>query len=193
MTEDATGAWEAIAKEFAAARSDVGSAVVRQWARLLPPGGEIVDIGCGSGVPVSLALADEGLAVFGVDASPTLLAMFQERFPHAQVACEVAQCSSFFGRQFDGAIAVGLMFLLSEPDQKKLIERVGQALRPGGRFLFSAPRRPCAWRDLQTGQPSLSLGEAGYRKLLHGARLHLMNMFVDEGGNDYFDAVRSER
>jgi SAM-dependent methyltransferase len=187
--EDSSKGWEAIATEFVAARSDIGSKVVRQWTRGLRPLSEVVDIGCGSGLPISQILVDAGCTVFGIDASPTLLSMFRRRFPAAPAVCETVQTSTFFGQQFDGAVAVGLLFLLSEDDQRKLIEKVGQALRPGGRFLFSAPRVQCAWRDLQTGQPSLSLGEAEYQRQLRRAGMLVNEIYVDEGGNHYFDAV----
>ncbi|SDG44012.1 MULTISPECIES: bifunctional 2-polyprenyl-6-hydroxyphenol methylase/3-demethylubiquinol 3-O-methyltransferase UbiG [unclassified Duganella] len=189
--EDPSGGWEAIAADFLAARSAIGSGVVKQWAKTLRPGGDIVDIGCGAGVPVSLALIEEGFAVSGVDASPTLLSAFQLRFPDGPTACEAAQDSAFFDRQFDGAIAVGLMFLLTEAHQQKLIERVGQALKPGGRFLFSAPRERCEWQDLQTGRRSVSLGEAAYQRLLAAAGMHLVGSYVDEGDNYYFNAASS--
>ena len=181
--------WEAIAEEFIAARSDIGSDVVRQWAKGLRPGSEVVDIGCGSGAPVSQILVEAGFMVFGIDASPTLLATFHRRFPEAPATCETVQSSNFFGRNFDGAVAVGLMFLLSEQDQRKLIEKVGRALRPSGRFLFSAPRARCDWSDLQTGQPSLSLGAVEYQRQLACAGMHLEHTHVDDGGNHYFDAV----
>ncbi len=83
------------------------------------------------------------------------------------------------------------MFLLPEEGQRKLIAKVGQILRPGGRFLFSAPRVQCEWRDLQTGQRSYSLGEAEYQRQLVSAGMHLQNIYVDEGGNHYFEAVTS--
>ncbi|MGZ5201546.1 MAG: class I SAM-dependent methyltransferase [Telluria sp.] len=190
MAIDSTSnGWESIAAEFVAARSDVGSDIVRKWAAHLRVGGDVLDIGCGSGVPISSTLKEEGLQVFGIDASPTLVSMFRRRIEGANAACETVQESSFFGRTFDGVVAVGLMFLLSEDDQRKLIGKVGKALNPGGRFLFSAPRQHCMWNDLQTGQPSLSLGKEEYERLLAGAGMQLLDTCVDEGGNHYFDAV----
>lgn len=187
-TSDPSEGWDAIAADFLTARSDIGSGVVRQWAKNLRQGGEVVDIGCGSGVPVSLALVAAGFKVYGIDPSPTLLATFRHRFPEAPAACEAAQDSTFFGRQFDGAIAVGLMFLLASEDQQKLIARVGQALKPGGRFLFSAPRNLCKWQDLQTGRQSRSLGEEEYQRLLVAAGMRVIDSYVDEGDNYYFQA-----
>lgn len=187
--KNSSGNWEAIAEEFVAARSEIGSDVVRRWTNCLRPGSDIVDIGCGFGEPISRTIIEAGFTVSGIDSSPTLLSMFRRRFPEAQAACETVQSTNFFGQKFDGAIAVGLMFLLLEAEQRKLIEKIGQTLRPNGRFLFSAPRAECEWKDLQTGQPSLSLGEVGYRSQLDGAGMQLENIYVDDGGNHYFDAV----
>lgn len=187
--ENAFSSWESIATEFARVRSDTGSKVARQWATRLPSGAVVLDLGCGSGFPIASTLAEQGCVVFGVDASPTLVSMCRQRLGSVRVACETVQDSAFFGRTFDGVIAVGLMFLLSEDDQRRLIEKIGRTLEPGGRFLFSAPRQPCKWNDVQTGQVSRSLGEVEYARLLASVHMRLVSTYADEGGNDYFDAV----
>ena len=174
-----------------AARSDTGADVVRRWAGQVPPGGAVVDLGCGFGEPVTRTLIEAGHKVWAVDASPTLVAEYRRRFPDCPVACEAAEASELFGRRFDGAVAVGLMFLLPEADQRRLIARVAGALVPGGRFLFSAPQQECEWDDLLTGRPSRSLGEGAYRKALEAAGLTLLGQSTDAGGNHYFDAVKA--
>ncbi len=191
MTTDLSHGWDAVADAFMSARSDVGTDVVRRWATHLPSGGTVVDLGCGFGEPVTRTLIGSGLAVWGVDASPTLVAEYRQRFPDCPVACEPAEVSALFGRSFDGAAAVGLMFLLPEADQRRLIARVAGALAPGGRFLFSAPRQECAWDDVLTGRPSRSLGEAAYREVLEAAGLTLADQRTDAGGNHYFDAAKA--
>lgn len=191
MTHDPSHGWDAVAEAFIGARSDVGADVVRRWAGLLPPGGTVVDIGCGFGEPVTRTLIEAGLAVSGVDASPTLVAEYRRRFPGCPVACEAAETSDLFGRSFDGAVAVGLMFLLPDEAQHRLIARVAGALAPGGRFLFSAPRQMCEWDDRLTGRPSRSLGQQAYRQALEAAGLILAHQRTDLGGNHYFDAVKA--
>jgi SAM-dependent methyltransferase len=188
---DQSNGWNDIADQFIAARSLIGRALVRNWARdHLPHASRVIDIGCGSGVPITEALIDEGFEVFALDAAPNLIAAFRDRFPDVPCVCESAQESEFFGLSFDTAVSIGLMFLLSARDQKKLIDRVARALRPGGRFLFTAPRERCEWQDVLTGRQSISLGEDEYVRLLREAELDLVGTYIDEGDNHYFDAVK---
>ncbi|KQM36633.1 class I SAM-dependent methyltransferase [Sphingomonas sp. Leaf10] len=186
---DRSNGYELIADRFLAVRSDIGVEVVRDWARTLPVGGAILDIGCGSGWPVATTLAEAGHRLVGIDPSPTLLAAFRRALPDAETACEAAEDSRFFGRRFDGAVAVGLLFLLPEAAQATLIARVGRALHAGGGFLFTAPRIAATWRDMLTGRVSRSLGKGAYRALLAGAGFHPPRIIADSGGNDWFTAV----
>jgi 2-polyprenyl-3-methyl-5-hydroxy-6-metoxy-1,4-benzoquinol methylase len=189
MTVDQSLGWDGVAEQFMRARTDVGAALVCRWAKAsLPAGASIIDVGCGSGVPIAHALVAEGFDVAGIDASPTLIVAFRRRFPDAIAACEAAQQSSFFGRTFDAAIAIGIMFLLSEEDQRALIPRVRNALKPDGRFLFTAPREACEWPDSLTGRQSRSLGAETYQRILAASGLILSACLRDEGDNIYFDA-----
>lgn len=190
--DDPSHGYEAAAAEFMVrrARSEIGVATVREWARPLPPGTPILDLGCGSGTPIAAALMDDGFVVYGVDASPTLTAAFRSRLPHAHAACERVEESRFFGRTFDGVLAVGLLFLLAADVQRHLIGRVAAALNPGGRFLFASPAEACTWTDVLTGRRSQSLGADAYEAALSGAGLTLVGEYVDEGGNHYYDARR---
>ena len=104
-------------------QSSTGVAMVRTWARSLPRGGAILDLGCGAGVPISEALTNEGFVVYGIDASPTLASTFHRRFPRAHLACEAIEHSRFFDLTFDGVIAVGLMFLLPAEAQRATIHK----------------------------------------------------------------------
>ena len=47
----------------------------------LPMGASVLDLGCGSGAPVALNMAACGLAVTGIDASPSLISLCRERMP----------------------------------------------------------------------------------------------------------------
>jgi len=167
--------------------------MVRKWAKTLPPGAAVIDLGCGPGFPITEVLVIEGLNVFGIDASPSFVRAFRRNLPNTRVACESVGNSRFFDRTFDAALAWGLMFLLSTQDQYRLIQRVAGILAPGGRFLFTSPPEPVVWNDAMTGLESRSLGAAEYRMQLAAAGLSVASEYEDEGQNHYFDAYAVTR
>ncbi|MDZ4700477.1 MAG: class I SAM-dependent methyltransferase [Rhodothermales bacterium] len=189
---DPSNGYDALSAEFIAARdrSTIGVASVRAWARTLPPGAAVLELGCGHGVPISEALVDEGVTLFGLDASPRMIAAFRTRLPGVEAVCSPVEDSDFFGRTFDGVVAWGLFFLLSPAAQETLIHRVAASLHPGGSFLFTSPGQRCEWQDVLTGQVSVSLGSEAYRRVVEAAGLALAYEANDEGENHYYVARR---
>ena len=192
---DASNGYEAIAAEFIAGRGSrpgigVGVRTVEEWAKTIRRGGAVLDLGCGPGYPITQILVDAGLAVHAVDASPTMLARFRARFPAVPVECNTAERSEFFGREFDGVIAWGLLFLLEPVAQAQVIGKAASALVRGGRFLFTAPLQVCEWSDGMTGRRSESLGAEAYRRLLETNGLVLSGETDDEGANHYYMACK---
>jgi 2-polyprenyl-3-methyl-5-hydroxy-6-metoxy-1,4-benzoquinol methylase len=189
---DLSNGWELIAGSFIEKRNPgIGLAIVKAWAESLKPGATILDIGCGFGVAYSQFLINAGFKVCGIDASPTLIKEFQRRFPQTEAACEAAETSSYFGRRFDGVIAIGLMFLLPEEAQLQVLQKVARALNPHGKFLFTSPLQVCIWKDILTGRESKSLGKAVYVRAMLKEKLSLVGDYCDEGGNQYFYFVHS--
>ncbi len=189
--DDKSNGYEEIADQFIASRNPViGAETVRQWSTILPRSAAILDLGCGHGFPISQVLVDEGFTVYGIDTSPTMVAAFRKRFPDAHARCESVEESDFFGCQFDAVVAWGLMFLLAEDVQATLIRKVAHALKPGGRFLFTAPREIGQWADLKTGRQSISLGKAAYEDLLKTEGFAMEGEQLDGGSNYYYLAIR---
>ena len=195
---DQSSGYEAVSGEFLARRGrapsiGIGVKEVRSWARALPRGSSVIDLGCGPGFPITSVLVDEGLHVFGVDAAPSHVAAFQRNLPGTPIICEAVQESRLFGRTFDAALAWGLIFLLQTADQHRLIQRLAEILVPGGRLLFTSPAKPVVWNDAMTGLESLSLGAEQYKKLLGGVGISVANEYEDEGENHYFDGFKGQR
>lgn len=196
MTDPSNG-YEGIAAEYLSGRgrapsTAVGVKATRYWAQKLPPGATVLDLGCGSGLPITKALVDEGLNVYAVDAAPSFVEAFRRNLPGVPVACESAVDSSFFNRTFDGVVAWGLIFLLRPEEQRHLIRRVADVIVPGGRLLFTSGTgtEPIVWNDAQTGLESRTLGAVAYRKLLAEADLWVTEEYEDEGESHYYDAVK---
>lgn len=192
---DLSNGYEGIAAEFLAGRGSahsaaVGANAVRKWAHTLPSGAAVLDLGCGSGFPITAVLVSEGLNVFGIDAAPSLVEAFQRNLPNTSVVCEGVLESSFFDRAFNGVLAWGLIFLLSPEDQHRLIQRIADILTPGGRLLFTSPAKPVIWNDAMTGLQSCSLGAEEYRRRLSALGLSVVSEYDDEGQNHYYDAFK---
>jgi SAM-dependent methyltransferase len=192
---DKSTGYEDVAAEFIAGRgrnsSGVGASVVADWSQTLPGGATVLDLGCGTGVPISQALIERRFKVYGVDASPTIVAAFRARFPSVAVECADVEDSDFFARTFDGVVAWGLFFLLDEEVQRRLIKKVAGVLQSGGRLLFTAPKEIGSWPDVMTGRSQFSLGYEEYRKALEVEGMLLIGTHRDEGENHYYFAQKA--
>ena len=192
MSTDSADAYEENAERFLQQRdqSTVGIDVVDRWAQSLGTGTQVLELGCGGGIPVTRTLFYAGLNVRAIDASPSLVATFRERFPNVPIKCERVQDSDFFDMTFDAVIAIGLIFLLDADDQVALLLRVADALEPGGRFLFTAPVETGESRDEGTDHPCRSLGQAAYEDALRHAGFRILGYHEDRGRNHYYEAER---
>jgi SAM-dependent methyltransferase len=193
MPADSSNGYDDIAETFIARRGQrpavgdaIGAATVRSWAQAFPDGATVLDLGAGPGEPSTRMLREAGLDTFAIDASPAMVAAFRQRFPDVPVECGAVETSTFFDRQFDGILAWGLLFLLEPGVQERVIQKVARALKPGGRFLFTAHTEPVEWLDAMTGRPSRSLGAIRYEALFRAAGLSWVGEARDEGDNHYY-------
>jgi SAM-dependent methyltransferase len=187
---DKSNGYEEIASIFipgrGSAHSGIGASTMTEWSRVLPEGATVLDLGCGTGVPISQVLMRRGLQVYGVDASPSMVAAFRARFPGVPVQCASVEESDFFGRTFDAVVAWGLFFLLDPEVQRRLIAKIGPALNSGGWLLFTAHREFLSWNDAMTDRASVSLGYEAYREAIEAAGMMIVETRLDEGENHYY-------
>ena len=187
---DKSNGYEEIASIFIPGRgrnrSGVGASAVAEWASTLSDGAAVLDLGCGTGVPISQVLIRRGFQVYGVDAAPSMIAAFRENFGNVPLECAAVEDSNFFGRTFDAVVAWGLFFLLGDEAQLSLIAKIAAVLPSGGRLLFTAPAQICSWLDAMTGRTSISLGHEAYRRALAAEGMELVGTRKDEGENFYY-------
>jgi SAM-dependent methyltransferase len=122
--DDPSCGWEQIAAEFIAYRqhSTIGVATLRQWASELPKNARVLDLGCGFGVPVTSTLLEMGFSLYGIDASPSLVAEFKQRFPQVPIQCADVAFADFSPAAFSCAadhpepqIQIKIALPLSQP------------------------------------------------------------------------------
>jgi cyclopropane fatty-acyl-phospholipid synthase-like methyltransferase len=188
-------AYEKYALQFLRCRdhSRVGVRAVERWARSLKPKAIVLELGCGGGIPVTRTLVEAGLNLWAIDSSPTLVATFRDRFPDIPVRCASVLQSDFFQRTYEAVISIGLVFLLDEEGQLKMLSRVAKILRPGGSFLFTAPVEAGEWADAVTGHKCMSLGEAVYLKELRNSGFEDAGCYNDSGENNYYEVKKVMR
>jgi Trans-aconitate methyltransferase len=157
----------------------------REWldrfCALLPAGAEVLDIGCGAGVPIARHLAARKFIVTGLDAAPEMLAMFRRNLP-GSVAVLGDMRQMALGRRFSGLLAWDSFFHLCPDDQRGMFQRFADHAAPGAALMFtSGPGEGSAIGELQ-GEPLYhsSLGPDEYRDLLHKSGFHVVEHIAEE-------------
>lgn len=102
--------------------------------RRIPAGGKVLDVGCGSGVPVARALAAAGCRVTGVDISGVQIRRARERVPRAEFVHADATAVSFGAASFDAVVSFFALIHIPLAEQPPLLRKIAGWLRPGGCF-----------------------------------------------------------
>jgi SAM-dependent methyltransferase len=142
-----------------------------RFTALLPPGGSVIDIGCGSGEPIARHIIERGYALTGVDSASAMIELCRSRFPSA--TWQVADMRTMaLGRCFDGLMAWDSFFHLRPEDQRAMFPVFAAHAAPEAALMFTSG--PSFGEAIGTfeGEPLYhgSLGPAEYRSRLraHG-------------------------
>ena len=114
-----------------------------RFLELVPHGGEILDIGCGSGDPIARYFIDAGHHVTGVDSSPAMIAICQARFPSKTWTTADMRTLSL-GRRFEGILAWDSFFHLRPVDQRAMFPIFFRHAAANAALMFNSCPPP--WR-----------------------------------------------
>ena len=133
----------------------------------LPAGAEILDIGCGSGLPIARELVRRGFVVTGLDGAPEMLNQFRRNLP-GQSAVLGDMRALALRRRFAGLLAWDSFFHLSPSDQRGMFARFRAHAAPGAALMFTSGTEEGSAIGELGGEPLYhgSLGPAEYRALL---------------------------
>jgi SAM-dependent methyltransferase len=103
---------------------------------LIPAGADVLELGCGAGVPVTAALA-VGRKLTGVDISAVQIGLARANVPSATFVLADATTLRFDPATFDAVVAFYSLTHVPRAEHAALFGRIRSWLRPGGLFLAS--------------------------------------------------------
>ena len=137
-----------------------------RFLALLPQGGSVLDIGCGSAEPIARYFIETGHDVIGVDSSPAMIGFGRSRFPHHNWI--VADMRNLvLGRRFNGILAWDSFFHLRQDDQRRMFPVFREHAAPNAALMFNGG--PHAGEGIGTYQ-----GEPLYHASLEPTEYHAL-------------------
>lgn len=101
---------------------------------LLPPGARVLELGCGCGVPVAKALA-ENFIVTGVDISSVQIERAQSLVPNAEFLCGDMSQVEFTPHRFAAVVAFYSIIHVPVEEHPRLLSKIRNWLQTGGYFM----------------------------------------------------------
>jgi SAM-dependent methyltransferase len=126
----------------------------------LPDRGDVLDIGCGCGLPVARCLAAAGHRVTGADISDVQIERARRLVPDATFIREDAAQLRFSLGSFDAIICLYALIDVPLDQQPRLLRSIAERLRPGGWLLattgqdaWTGTQDNLAWRPRDVVEP----------------------------------------
>jgi SAM-dependent methyltransferase len=141
-----------------------------RFSAMLPAGGTVLDIGCGSGLPIGRELIRRGFDLTGLDGTPTMLSLFQRNLPGTPAhLMDMRQLA--LDQRFSGLLAWDSFFHLSPADQRPMFARFQAHAEPGAALMFTSGNEEGSAIGTLEGDPLYhgSLNPDEYRTLLDAA------------------------
>ncbi|MEV0495754.1 class I SAM-dependent methyltransferase [Streptomyces atratus] len=123
--------------ERAFAASSAHRASLERLLAQLAPRSRVLDVGSGTGRPTAQSLADAGHDVLGVDVSPVMADLAARQVPGATFQCADIRELTLEEESFDAVCVYFSLLQMSREEQSRLLRRLGQSLRRGGRLVVA--------------------------------------------------------
>ncbi len=131
---------------------DHTNADYREWlaplVRRLAPGTDVLDLGCGCGIPEATLLA-ERFRVTGIDISDVQIERARRLLPDLKFLRADMTRVAFPDLAFGGVVCLYALIHVPLAEQPPLLARVHRWLRPGGLFLVTTGAS--AWTGVEEG------------------------------------------
>lgn len=172
--------------------SELGKAFLFfDFLELLEPATNILDVGCGGGIPIAKFLVKRGFCISGIDISAKMIEIAKKNFPQASFA--KADIVSFSTEEkFGGIVAHDSLFHLEYEQHGKVFAKLYDFLKPNGVLLFTHGGGKGEIEGEMNGEKFFysSLGPEKLRKVLEEIGFKIENWNVDKSdGNGYMIGI----
>ena len=185
--------YDLVSRVYRADDADEGA--YAEWLDLIEArvsaGSRVLDLGCGSGVPVARRLARR-YNLTGVDLSPVQIERARELVPGANFICGDMTTMTFPHESFSAVSCLYALIHVPLAEQPELLASVRRWLQPGGLFLATVGHTAWTglekdWLGVMGGDMWWSHADADtYRRWLADAGLNVeRETFVPEGASGH--------
>ena len=116
---------------------------LNELSRILTQRGEVLDLGCGAGIPVARRLTEMGFSVLGIDGSSHQIALACKNAPDAEFRLADMASLTFPSARFAAVTALYAIIHVPRSEHAALLKRIAGWLEPGGILLASLGHRDC--------------------------------------------------
>jgi len=183
MSPDEIGKqYDLTVQAFEQARSaSYGLDYLQRFIALLPPRPRVLEIGCGTGVPLSRQLVASGAGLFAIDISEKMLEIARANVPAAGYLR--ANIVDWAGNgRYDGIFAWDSLFHIPLERQRQTVHKALNWLRPGGVAMFTVGGRRGEIVSSMFGRSFYysSLSAAEYEEAVQSAGCRLLFSEIDD-------------
>ena len=154
-----------------------------------PRGADLLDLGCGNGVPTTRRLAGH-FRTTAVDVSPRQAVRARDHLPEARVICADMTHLQFAPESFDAISAFFSIFHVPRSEHRALLESIASWLRTGGVFVatMTAGSLDAGYEEDWLGTPMYWSGYDGdaNAQLVEQAELKVESTVVEGPVSDRF-------
>ena len=186
-------AYNRCAMDYAGQKRTTPGAELNLITERLAPSSNILDVGCGAGIPVAQHLA-ETFSLTGIDISSNMIALAKKNVPTASFITADVMATEFPAGSFDAIVSFYAIFHIPRQEHLNLFRRFAQWLRPGGLLLFTIARKddgPGYTEDDFFGETMYwsNFGPSTYEKFLTETGFQIERKGIVGGGYENADAL----
>ncbi|MCG2773013.1 MAG: class I SAM-dependent methyltransferase [Desulfobacterales bacterium] len=108
-----------------------------ELAKLIPPKSTVLDLGCGTGLPVAKFFTERGYNVTGIDLSDSMIRLAKKNVPDAVFYSENIVNADLSGDSCDLIVSFYCLFHLRKEQQREIFNKIMHWLKSGGYAYFT--------------------------------------------------------